>query len=60
MKRVKKVKINTHNSNEKVVALLREIQIYATKKHERIVEYLGATQDPESISIFMEYMEGVS
>ena len=45
---------------KEVEVLQREIQLYKTLKHERIVKYHGTSQDNKSISIFMEYMEGVS
>ena len=45
---------------KEVEVLQREIQLYKTLNHERIVQYFGTTQDQKSISIFMEYMEEVS
>jgi len=45
---------------QEVEILHREIKLYKTLKHERIVNYYGSVQDHKSLSIFMEYMEGVS
>ena len=44
---------------QEVEILHREITLYKTLKHERIVNYYGSVQDHKSLSIFMEYMEGV-
>jgi len=45
---------------KEVEVLQREMQLYKTLKHERIVNYYGTIQDARSISIFMEFMEGGS
>lgn len=58
MKCVETGAINTATLKE-VEVLKREIQLYKTLKHERIVSYFGTWQDNRSISIFMEYMVGV-
>lgn len=59
MKCVETGAINTATLKE-VEVLKREIQLYKTLKHERIVSYFGTWQDNRSISIFMEYMVGGS
>ena len=58
---MKCVETGVINSNtlKDVEVLQREIQLYKTLKHDRIVNYYGTLQDQKSISIFMEYMEGV-
>lgn len=58
---MKFVETGVINSNtlKDVEVLQREIQLYKTLKHDRIVNYYGTLQDQKSISIFMEYMEGV-
>lgn len=45
---------------QEVEILHREINLYKTLKHHRIVSYYGSIQDVKSLSIFMEYMDGVS
>ncbi|XP_066936555.1 mitogen-activated protein kinase kinase kinase 2-like isoform X2 [Clytia hemisphaerica] len=45
---------------QEVEILHREINLYKTLKHQRIVCYYGSIQDTKSLSIFMEYMEGGS
>ena len=45
---------------QEVETLHREINLYKTLKHHRIVSYYGSIQDTKSLSIFMEYMDGVS
>lgn len=59
MKCVETGAINTATLKE-VEVLQREIQLYKTLRHERIVNYYGTMQDNKTLSIFMEYMEGVS
>lgn len=44
---------------QEVETLHREINLYKKLKHHRIVSYYGSIQDTKSLSIFMEYMEGV-
>ena len=58
---MKCVETGVINSNtlKDVEVLQREIQLYKTLKHDRIVNYYGTLKDQKSISIFMEYMEGV-
>jgi len=36
-----------------------EIQLLKTLQHERIVQYYGTVQQPDVLSIFMEYLPGV-
>ncbi|XP_047138085.1 mitogen-activated protein kinase kinase kinase 3 isoform X1 [Hydra vulgaris] len=59
MKYIETGHINTAALKE-VEILQREISLYKTLNHERIVEYYGTIQANTSISIFMEYMEGGS
>ena len=47
-------------SLKEVQVLKTEIELYKTMKNDRIVSYYGTMQDSKSISIFMEYMAGVS
>lgn len=47
-------------SLKEVQVLKTEIELYKTMKHDRIVSYYGTLHDSKSISIFMEYMAGVS
>ena len=59
MKCIETGHINTTTLKE-VEILQREIELYKTLNHERIVKYFGTFQASTSLSIFMEYMEGVS
>lgn len=60
---VKQVQISDQSSAEvskEVKALQCEIQLLKNLKHERIVQYYGCLDEPNLLSIFMEYMPGVS
>lgn len=37
-----------------------EIEVLRALHHERIVQYYGTEQKPDSLCIFMEYVSGVS
>jgi len=43
-----------------VKALQTEIDLLRNLRHDRVVQYYGSLQDRSSLSIFMEYMPGVS
>ena len=45
---------------QEVKALMCEIQLLKSLDHLRIVKYHGTRQDERVLSIFMEYMPGVS
>ncbi|XP_047125133.1 uncharacterized protein LOC105848122 [Hydra vulgaris] len=56
--------IESENTDRNVIAqqveqLKQEISVFKTLNHIRIVKYYGFTYDSTSISILMEYMEGV-
>ena len=40
-------------------ALRCEIQLLQTLQHERIVQYYGTLEQPDVLSIFMEFLPGV-
>jgi len=42
-----------------VKALRSEIQLLKTLHHERIVRYYDTLEEPDVLSIFMEYLPGV-
>jgi len=42
-----------------VEALRSEIQLLKSLQHERIVQYYGTLEQPDVLSIFMEYLPGV-
>lgn len=48
------------SSIKEVEILHKEINLYKSLNHERIVHYYGSMQDNKSLMIFMEYMEGGS
>lgn len=45
---------------QEVRALENEIQLLRNFQHERIVSYFGCQQGKGALSIFMEYLSGVS
>jgi len=45
--------------DQEVKALQSEIQLLKTLQHERIVQYYGTLEQPDVLSIFMEYLPGV-
>ena len=47
-------------SLQEVRALENEIQLLRNFQHERIVSYYGCQQSKSALSIFMEYLSGVS
>ena len=44
---------------QEVEALRSEIQLLKSLQHERIVQYYGTLEQPDVLSIFMEYLPGV-
>jgi len=46
-------------SEQEVKSLRREIQLLKGLQHERIVQYYGTLEEPDLLSIFMEYLPGV-
>jgi len=44
---------------QEVKALRSEIQLLKSLQHERIVQYYGTLEQPDVLSIFMEYLPGV-
>ena len=44
---------------QEVEALRSEIQLLKSLHHERIVQYYGTLEQPDVLSIFMEYLPGV-
>ena len=47
-------------SEQEVKSLRGEIQLLKSLQHERIVQYYGTLEEPDLLSIFMEYLPGVS
>jgi len=45
--------------SQEVKALRSEIQLLKSLQHERIVQYYGTLEQPDLLSIFMEYLPGV-
>jgi len=45
--------------DQEVKALQTEIQLLRGLQHDRIVQYYGTLEQPNVLSIFMEYLPGV-